>query len=638
MALPVAKRPSSRAKVTAKPSADAADSSSLRVRSPVTPRDRLLREMGPEIESHQARALRLRDAISASAAARAESHSADDKGGEDLERTLQKLAEQSRPVANTVRLCLRQIDARSFRHGKKLTSTAEELERVSHEESEAQMAESRALARRLVAQREAMLRCLLAELRHAEEDSGARSIRSLEALVRSLQADVTEREESIEALEAALRETEAQLAEEREARREDATRWAVDAMSMQREAEAMEARIELQRVEIDAGAAARQSCWEMACEIEGLSRTLKAEQDSRQVVVGEYRQKLASRGAAAEEEQQLMRELLAVSHAEHAATRSRLGHALEEATAGKEIFESALRATATERWVSLSRHLGPVPSSALLHKQAAALGDGGEERRSGGGEAETVAIVGESHNKAKAKPEKREPTTEELIARLKMASSRAKSPNVASASTSRAASAVRASFGEPATATTMARAATASGTFSPPHGRLNSARTPPPRSPPARPSSAHASASSTMYSAAAAAAAATPSSAVNAVAASPPPRPPSTSYRLTYGPSEARGTTLRHEAKPRPSGANTLRHGRREVEALQLQQVSSAAAMAYGMSPRETRTSSPAAHAAHASWSRQSGARIGAREPSPDHGPDALFRTDLLRIQSVLGS
>ena len=75
---------------------------------------------------------------------------------------------------------------------------------------------------------------------------------------------------------------------------------------MRREAEEMEARMATQRRHLEAGAAARQSCWDMAQQIESLSHNLKTEQESRQVVVSEYRQKLATRGAAAHEEQRLL--------------------------------------------------------------------------------------------------------------------------------------------------------------------------------------------------------------------------------------------------------------------------------------------------------------------------------------------
>jgi hypothetical protein len=316
--------------------------------------DRFLDEIAPELERQRSRALRLNDAIAASVAARADSQTAADEGEKDLERTLQKLGEQSRPVANMVRLCLKQIDARSFRHGKRMGSTAEELEKLSHADSEAQLADMKDIARRQVAQREAMLTCALAEIRHAETDADC-SIRVLQERVRALQSDGRRQDAHIEQLEKALADCERRLAKEQAARRADADRWTAESLSMRREAEEMEARMATQRRHLEAGAAARQSCWDMAQQIESLSHNLKTEQESRQVVVSEYRQKLATRGAAAHEEQRLLSELLAVSQAEHTATRSRLSSQLEEATNGKDLFEAALRRTAADRWVSLSR-------------------------------------------------------------------------------------------------------------------------------------------------------------------------------------------------------------------------------------------------------------------------------------------
>ena len=165
--------------------------------------DRFLDEIAPELERQRSRALRLNDAIAASVAARADSQTAADEGEKDLERTLQKLGEQSRPVANMVRLCLKQIDARSFRHGKRMGSTAEELEKLSHADSEAQLADMKGIARRQVAQREAMLTCALAEIRHAETDADC-SIRVLQERVRALQSDGRRQDAHIEQLEKAL--------------------------------------------------------------------------------------------------------------------------------------------------------------------------------------------------------------------------------------------------------------------------------------------------------------------------------------------------------------------------------------------------------------------------------------------------
>ena len=319
-----------------------------------SPAKRAASEAAAERARSQERQLRLAGAVSDSAVARAESQLADDKGLGSLELSLLKLGNAAPKAEALVRLCIKQIDARSFRQGRRLRAAVENLEALTLAEGEAHLAELQALAQRLIAEREVLLTCATEDLRMAEL-FGERSILALEAKVRALQADGERKDAVIRELAEQRDEARRRLAAEAEEGRVADERRAHEAAVLRDEASALETECMQQRRELASCVAVRQSCWLLSREVEGMRRALEDVSEAKAAEAAVHRNFAAASAAAAREHQRLSAAQLAASEAQHAATRTSLSLALREAQAGSDRFEAALRVAATDRWASLSR-------------------------------------------------------------------------------------------------------------------------------------------------------------------------------------------------------------------------------------------------------------------------------------------
>lgn len=309
------------------------------------------KEATNELNAQRQRSRRLSESISASAAARAASQLADNEGHEQLQLALLKLAPA---VGASVKVVLKQIDARSFKHGQRLRAAAYELEGLSLSESEAHLMQLDALATRLIAEREALLSCALRDI-HVAESDGERSIKTLEARVRALQVDGQRKAESLRSLQGVLDETHRRLCDERILSQAESRRGATEVTLLREEATAMEARLMAQSRELKESVAARRSCWMMANEIETLRRQLAHEATMRQRESEAYRREAEAMAAAAREERRRAAAELSACKAERKASCADLALALEQARLSSDRFEAALRVAATDRWESLVR-------------------------------------------------------------------------------------------------------------------------------------------------------------------------------------------------------------------------------------------------------------------------------------------